>query len=229
MFDYNEIKRNFCDPWSDKKNIKYAPFKRDEFIYATNGRIGIRVKIENVENIPEDIETRTDSYSDTLKNFFANCNDSLSTYSYNFMENYLKLATEEECVGCHGSGKEDLICECCEGDGKVDVEVECPHCSDKWEVRVECHKCEGEGTIRANRGHGEPCSCCEGTGKQFSIKVSDSFKISNTCIMALRTLNDVLLNMTLQKEQYTTNINFIFKDKAGICDGFGVFVLTRTN
>jgi hypothetical protein len=223
MFDYNFLKNNFCDTTAPKGTIKTSPYKQDGYIIASNGRIGVRVKIEDVENVPDDIVIREDKNNGSeyiIANFLKKCDLPDTKYKFNFKSNLVYLETKQ-CSECKGTGKEDTECPCCDGDGTVYIYVNCPCCDDRWEAKIECHKCEGEGVVERMRENGEPCYSCDGTGNQFSMKVDRNRFIKHHLIDRLKTLNNVLMNTE------SNECVFTFTDESEKCLGHGIIMLTH--
>lgn len=123
---------------------KYAtdkPWIFDGHIYATNGRVAVRMPVSGHNNegvFPpvKDLDWTTTRFSE--ESFFA--------------PNPGPAIVNPVCVECKGKGKvETITCPDCKGDGTQECDLGHEH---------DCENCEGIGTLR----DAGTCEYCEGSG-----------------------------------------------------------------
>lgn len=102
--------RIFCNP-DDRREALKSPFSDENYTYATDGHIVIRVS--RMVDIP--ISEGGVGLLKYLKFDHAEMTD------WNPIPTEIPEGKRVECKSCHGSGKV-LICEDCDGDGEVEYE-----------------------------------------------------------------------------------------------------------
>ena len=120
------------------------PFKKGEYIYASNGKYCIRIK--ETPEFTTDVVSKVDisvlgwEMIDKVKNWIL----------------LMPIVQDEafkNCRKCNGTGRAK-ICGKCSGEGEVECEYGFNH---------ECPRCNGEGVC--DNGKAESCEWCGGTGK----------------------------------------------------------------
>ena len=152
--------RKFCSN-SVRSNFYKEPFTKDNYTYATNGEILIRV-----DSIPEIVITNTLKVEELFESNKINGN-----------EIWIDLPrfeiVERDCIGCKGTGK-ITICKECNGSGGLQFSSICNV------YDVECLSCGGREVVNSNG----KCEDCEGTGKykeysnpiiETSVKETEEF------------------------------------------------------
>lgn len=222
MFDYNLIKENFTDNCKEGSEIKREPFIRFGYLYATNGRILIRVKVEDVSNLPSDVPVKEDITNVNVSKvieYIQPCDSPDITYDYDFLEN-MKKSKQIECSHCHGKGVEPEECECCDGKGFVELEYYCQKCNHFEEIEHECHNCHGDGYTFSSH---LTCKYCDGSKKEYQIIMNNKYKMQPTNVYRLKLLKNVLINETKDDEKPLRV--FKFTDDEGKCEGRGIFMV----
>lgn len=130
----------FCDNGDQLRSWMCKPFIIDDYIYATNGHLVVRIKSIILEMIPNFIQSAEyksfvtnkvpDIFVDTLKRIFSK--QYVAT---------LPIAIDLEIM------PEENPCNTCNSRGTITTDLhECPYCEcEKYER--DCHDCWGEGKI----------------------------------------------------------------------------------
>ena len=194
-----ELLKKFCGPKDDGRPSLEEPFFQDELVYATNGKIAVRVFDASVNH--------------------AKCNDApnmskvwIDNYSKGNLIPAPKVSVESvviDCVDCNGTGE---ITECpeCEGDGQVYWSSDRGYTYDDT-----CGMCNGLG--KATSGKKIACEECDGTGK---ITQAIYVEIGNKIVLLeLLHLISLLPNAKIAPTatSETTAMPFVFDGGDGIC------------
>ena len=145
-----------------------------QHLYDTLGEVMFKQK-DYFEHIkPEDrIKLLFYIWSIKLTKDFAIGEDLLNRISFAHMFYTEGNHYIETCEECGGGG--DFRCEYCDGNGNE----ECDHCGGDGEI--DCSGCDGDGREMGDNKW-EPCSECEGTGKENCGECSGDGKVScNRC------------------------------------------------
>jgi len=142
------------DTWYDMNQ----PWRHGGYIYATDGRICVRMKDDPAIELP---------LADEKPNLppahesFRDAKPSPMKFSIEGIEIKIKMA---KCLDCGGAGKQSGICDKCDGTGFV----ECPECRQK----TECDECDGTGECgRSDRD----CPFCNGAKVKPDLTIVHNF------------------------------------------------------
>jgi len=140
-------------PFCSKCGELSEPFSDDEYSYATDGAILIRVPRQDdiKKDTPVFISRRTSSRAIVLV-----IRDDVGLYfNHDTLTNWIDmpmLPNMAVCEKCNGTGKFRAACFECYGDGMLTFDseyntykVECMSCSGGKSDGILCDKCEGEG------------------------------------------------------------------------------------
>ena len=168
--------RIFCNP-DDRREALKSPFSDENYTYAADGHICIRVP--RIPEIPENEGgVRLLKY---LKFDHAEMTD------WKPIQTEIPEGKRVDCMSCHGTGKV-LICEDCDGDGEVEYEF-FSKSGKSYDLDHECPVCEGRGKMN---GDGTRCEDCAGQGftiKNVPVKVTEiGLSISNHLLQRVRDL-----------------------------------------
>lgn len=147
--------QHFCAQADDEREYLRKPFKRGEFVYATNGHIGVRV--------PADGLTADELPADKLPQLEA----LLSRPAPGPLKS-LAVPIAAKCLACKGRRTVELgFCKDCAGQGGFD------HCG----LMYDCKNCDGQGWTDNysddDRVEDRPCEACLGLGRQRDRDVVD--------------------------------------------------------
>lgn len=134
----------FC---SDEREYLEKPFLQDGYVYATNGRIAVRVKHEGLTNAR--VQTRP-NMAEIFKSFV---NEGFEPVTF----------TLPDCEICHNKRTViDTKCYTCDGFGRIEHDCDCQYCTKDREF---CDDCKGTGKVDP-----EECLCeCSEHGKSVSL------------------------------------------------------------
>lgn len=132
------------------------PWSNENYTYATNGSVLVRVKklddvpiIDDLSEIPKNADSLIDKYTVGVLGPFPEI---------------LKIVGHD-CHQCKGTGNvTEKECPECEGDGDVYWET------NRHKYEAECQECDGRGKIRTTDPNGETCEECDGTGIVAEMK-----------------------------------------------------------
>lgn len=140
----DERLKRFCDNCNGKYHLS-TPWVQDGFMYATDGRIIVRVPFEG------EYDNGGEKYPDGSSVFRPLPDVAVWASWPSFPENHgLK-----QCFACGGEGCDFKVCEMCDGDGSHKCKEcgtyhGCGICDGKGEIPIpdsKCNICEGEGTL----------------------------------------------------------------------------------
>jgi len=141
--------QRFCADQYDLREHLRAPFRRGEFVYATNGHVLVRVPVADGYDAPvnENAPTKLDE--------MFRCIDA-ETPAWRSLP---PVHAVEKCCRCEGSGRirvED--CESCDGKGDFDRDG----------YTYDCQACTGEGIVEVGEPAGKMVDCpnCNGRGHE---------------------------------------------------------------
>ena len=153
----------FCKSWGELS----CPFRFNNFVYATDGTLAVRIPVENIEGpLPENGTRDIARYAEKLDNYFTT--DLNGQESHALIDFDFDLG-DETCSHCEGEGKL-YACNECNGSGEIsystdyhDYENECESCNGRsyfsksqWEYGFPCSDIDHADT--------EECEECGGTG-----------------------------------------------------------------
>ena len=154
---------SFCKSWGDLSE----PFHFNNFVYATNGSLAVRIPVENVEGpLPDNGNRQVASYAEKLDSYFNAGVDGLEGH---VLGNFDFVQENEICTHCEGNG-ELYACDECGGSGEVFTRT------DYHEYEIECLSCYGKGYFSKSQWEDEfrhsditcadteECEECGGTG-----------------------------------------------------------------
>ena len=136
----NELLQRFVATPSESREFLRNPILRDDWVYATDGSILIRVpRVEDIDAAESDLPKRLAEIFDNPRGeTFVDLPD---------------LPPAEACTPCHGSGIA-YKCKACKGAGWLDRGGE----------DYDCKSCVGSGqTGEGDETDKVPCSACNGT------------------------------------------------------------------
>ena len=153
----------FCQSWGGLSQ----PFHSNNFVYATNGSLAVRIPIENFEGpLPENGTRDVVSYAEKLDGYL---NAELSDLESHTLRNFDFEMGPEACAHCEGEGKL-YACGECDGSGEIS------YSTDYHDYGNECESCNGRGYFSKsqwerefwrsdiNYADTEECEECGGTG-----------------------------------------------------------------
>jgi hypothetical protein len=156
----------FCKSWGDLS----LPFHLNNFVYATDGSLAIRIPVENFEGpLPENGNRKVASYAEKLDSYFT---ADLSVLESHVLSDFDFEQGTEICTHCEGEGRL-YACNECNGSGEV------PYSTDYHDYENECLSCNGGGYFSKSQWEDEfrrsdisyadteECEECGGTGVQF--------------------------------------------------------------
>lgn len=114
--------KEFCDPDRIKMGRAWVI---DGYAYATNGHIGIKLKVD----LPDNHNFNYVNLNSLIESHKSNCN-----YQIDFSQE-ITFKTKP----LYKIEKNEVRCESCDGDG----EIECPECGSV----VDCKECNGKGIL----------------------------------------------------------------------------------
>jgi len=155
----------FCKSWGELS----LPFHLNNFVYATDGSLAVRIPVENFEGpLPENGTRDVARYAEKLDGYFTA--DLSGQESHTLSDFDFDLGTEI-CTHCEGEGKL-YACVECEGSGEVS------YSTDYHDYENECWSCNGGGYFSKSQWEDEfrrsdisfadteECEECGGTGVQ---------------------------------------------------------------
>ena len=153
----------FCKTWGDLT----TPFYTDNFIYATDGRLAVRIPNDEtyLGIMPENGNRKVADMAFKLDEFFAADYSKQESHTLSDFDFDLEA---EPCKHCEGEGKL-YACDECDGDGII------AHSTDYNDYEHECDSCDGKGYFTKSEwehafprnieyASTEPCEDCGGTG-----------------------------------------------------------------
>jgi hypothetical protein len=194
-----ELLKNFCSI-DTTRLVLNSLINQDDFTYATDGKICVRVKklsdIADIDTMP----------TPDFKSIFKDINFSDLPNLIRIPETLPEL-TYRNCDCCKGEGKIST-CPECDGEGMVELE------NDYNEYECECKTCNGSGKIK---GDGI-CEECNGKGKLFDYKKSfielSGVRLPIIYLNKLKLLKNPLLSIDESKP--CRLVPFIFDGGEGI-------------
>lgn len=196
----------FCNA-NDPREFIRTPFSDDQYTYATDGHIIIRVP-----RIPE----ITVPGGTTLPQWKQMPWDHDTLTEWHPLPSEIPNSRQVECKSCDGTGKV-ITCEDCDGDGEVEYTYD--SLSGKtYDADLECPVCDGRGKMN---GNGERCEDCDGHGHRFeavAVKVeSFGLYVSNQLLQRVKDFPGIVIAI---KGPVTPNdlppIRFRFSEGVGI-------------
>ncbi len=178
---------DFC-PETDPRDWILEPFAQDGYLWATNGKILVRIRIpkdcEYEEIEPGQGSSTPPKMSDIIK---IPETDDLEWLPFPMYDGLTKTI---DCFYCE--------CPCCKGSDYIDYE--CPECGQ--EVERVCHRCDGDG----HGGLDPDCETCKGTGKITAPadQIISGFKIAGDLCILISKLSDIEYtpNLTIGKSVF---------------------------
>jgi|SRR3990167_8224692 len=197
---------NFCNP--DRKILK-NPIKYGDYIYASDGKIAIRIDNKmSIKEFPDlilNIETPEIVKQVCNDSVISKIEDIIDKNKHGINLNFVyekKLPEYNECICCKGKG---IINKCneCNGTGMV----ECGECGNE----KDCKECDGFGTINERK-----CNECNGTGK--ILKNSESILTEGLKVKSeyLNIIYENFKNVSLYSNGIKKPIYFTFDGGEGI-------------
>lgn len=188
-------------PFCAKEAVRYqidAPWKHADYVYATDGRVAVRVR--DTSNRPEPDSSMVPPAYKVFANFPPICETPLPVLAL------IKV----KCDDCRGRGFVLIYCSECHGTG----EVECDKCGHA----TSCDDCN-DGKVRSNK----PCPMCV-DGK---VDSTDDAKIGENLIAGkYLALLSTLKNIRFGAAKINAPVPFTFDALGGL--GEGIIMPTRT-
>jgi RecJ-like exonuclease len=167
----------FYNPSDPREKIR-APFSDEQFTYATDGHIIIRVP-----RIPEITVPGGTTFPQWQSMPWDH--DSLTDWKPLSVE--IPEGQRVDCKSCDGTGK-IITCQDCDGDGEVEYQYESLG-GKTYDYDLECPVCEGRGKMN---GDGERCEDCNGQGYRIEavpVKIGAiGLSISNQLLQRVKDL-----------------------------------------
>lgn len=134
----------------DPESTRYclsAPFLQDGFLYATDGRVAVRMPWPG--EWTHQAEGRAPKMADVFRDVSEFRPDPIAMGEV--------VVAFEPCKECRGEKVlPERKCPECRGSGRVDCDCNCPHC----DYNERCDECNGSGRLKG----GDRCPTCEGWG-----------------------------------------------------------------
>ena len=153
----------FCKSWGDLS----LPFHFNNFVYATDGSLAVRIPVENFEGpLPENGTRDIANYAGKLDSYFE---ADLSGQESHILSDFDFDLETEICTHCEGDGVL-YSCDECDGSGEISYSTEYN------DYENECESCDGKAYFRKSdweeqfpgsditETETEECELCDGTG-----------------------------------------------------------------
>ena len=172
----------FCNI-NDAREFIRTPFSDEQYTYATDGHIIIRVA-----RIPEIVNPG----GTILPQWKSMPWDHETLSDWHPIPNEIPDGKRVECKSCEGTGKV-ITCPDCDGDGEVEYTYDSTS-GKTYDADIECPVCEGRGKMN---GNGEHCEDCNGQGHRIepvAVKVeSIGLYVSNHLLQRVKDLPGIMI------------------------------------
>lgn len=131
-------------------------FRKDGYLYATNGSAMVSVKDDGTVETDPDNDARCPNNVEEIISRDKCAGDGFIPLRFD------EPKEKNPCTGCGGSGKifRSNACPCCD-DGEFIHEGH-------W---YECKECDGEGRVKATEGETEVCEDCKGSANPIPSRL----------------------------------------------------------
>ncbi len=189
-----EALKQFCSNRHDPRTVMQAPYVRDGWLCATDGRVGVMVQTEAPDSDP-----KGPNLPALVLEFHAKATGEWKPWPKP------EAGKTRPCESCYGKGTAIEKCSVCRGTG----EVECPRCGND----TECENCHGNGNVHLTT----PCPQCTGTGLQPDFKQEvGGYKISGRHAEIIAGLPNVEFSVITGPESYQKITPFRFEGGLGV-------------
>lgn len=191
---------DFCADKNDPRYFLHVPWTWENYSYATNGHIAIRVPA--LAEYPV-AETDKKIHTQTLPQMFIEAH---ANRNMQLLPAYDKPALPP-CPTCQGSGYSQE-CDECEGEGEVEFE------NTYNRYHFECRSCDGDGDILGGK---EACKYCNGSGKQKDVAIKCGPVFLNFLYLELiETLPGLRIDCSLPDNDTKNPVPFVFDGGEGL-------------